>query len=271
MKNIVNIFILTLISAIAPLHICAQSPSLEEAAKAYDAGEYIKSASIYEEIAKQIGVSPELYANMGNAYAKAGDYGHAFLCYERGLYLNPSDKEMRNNRAYILSKIEDGNKANAKGKKISVTPDSPSFFSKVGEYVKHSHTSNTWAIWGGICFVLLCGCVAIYFFCQEVLARKIGFFGGFGLAFLTILFLWFSFASAKACMSHNQGVIMGYKVTLLTEPFSTAKQSSIPLERGTKLDVIDIEKGKDEKPEWYKVRLNSDIIGWIPSTEFEVI
>ena len=64
---------------------------------------------------------------------------------------------------------------------------------------------------------------------------------------------------------------MGYKVALLTEPFSTAKQSSIPLERGTKLDVIDIERGKDEKPEWYKVRLNSDIIGWIPASEFEVI
>ncbi|MDE6339479.1 MAG: tetratricopeptide repeat protein [Muribaculaceae bacterium] len=250
----------------------AQSDTaLQAAANAYEAGEYSKSASLYEEIAKNTGVSAELYANLGNAYAKAGDYGHAFLCYERSLYLNPSDKEVRNNRAYILSKIEDGNKANAKGKKISVVPDAPSFFSKVGDYIKYSHTSDAWAIWGGICFILLCTCIAVYFFRSEVLLRKIGFFGGFGFTFLTIVFMWFAFASAKACTDRNQGVIMGYKISLLAEPFSSAKQSSIPLERGTKLDVIEIERGKDDKAEWYKVRLNSDIVGWIPASEFEII
>lgn len=272
MRYWVKIIIYSALFFLIPYPLFSQSPvNPDDAAKAYDAGEYLKSAAIYEEIAKSNGVSAELYANMGNAYAKAGDYGHAFLCYERSLYLNPSDKEVRNNRAYILSKIEDGNKANAKGKKFSVVPDSPSFFSKIGDYIKHSHTSNAWAIWAGICFVILCGCLAVYFFRQEVLLRKIGFFGGFGFAFFTIIFVWFAFASAKACTEHNQGVIMGYKVTLLTEPFSSAKSSSIPLERGTKLDVIEIERGKDDKPEWYKVRLNSDIIGWIPASEFEVI
>lgn len=253
------------------LSFAQENATLGNAQKAYEAGEFAKAAGIYEEIAKSQGVSAALYANMGNAYAKAGDYGHAFLCYERSLYLNPSDKEVRNNRAYILSKIEDGNKANAKGKKISVVADSPSFFSKVGDFIKHSHTSNTWAVWGGISFILLCGCIAVYFFRQEILLRKIGFFGGFGMAFLTVIFLWFAFASAKAVSTHDQGVVMGYKVTLLAEPFSSAKPSSIPLERGTKLDVIEIEKGKENNPEWYKVRLNSDIVGWIPANDFEVI
>lgn len=272
MKNIGGAMIIALLISLFPGILSARNvATLDEAEKAYEAGEYSKAATIYKEIADSVGVSAELYANMGNAYAKAGDYGHAFLYYERSLYLNPSDKEVRNNRAYIVSKIEDGNKANAKGKKISVTPDEPSFFSKVGEYIKHSHTSNTWAIWGGICFILLCGCIALYFFRREVIVRKIGFFGGFGFAALTIIFLWFAFASARACMEHNQGVIMGYKVVLLSEPFTTAKSSSIPLERGTRLDVIEVETDKDEKPEWYKVRLNSDIIGWIPASEFEVI
>lgn len=270
---LINRILVIIICVIAyAFDISAQVDSLlNKATESYNKGEYAQAAALFEELASTSGVSAELYANLGNAYAKTGDYGHAILNYERSLYLNPSDKEVRNNRAYIYSKIEDGNKANAKGKKISVTPDTPSFFSKLGDYIKHSHTSNTWAICGGVCFVLLCGCIALYIFRREVIIRKIGFFGGFGFAFLTSLFIWFAFASAAACNEHNQGVIMGYKVSLMAEPLATSKQSSIPLERGSKLDVIEIEIGKDQKPEWYKVRLNSDIIGWIPASDFEII
>ena len=119
--------------------------SIEDAKRAYDEGKYAEAAQMYESIAKEKGTSAELLANMGNAYAKAGDYGHAFLCYERSLYLDPSDKSVRSNRAYILSKIEDANKANAKGKKISVVSDEPSFLMRLKHYITHSHTSDTWA------------------------------------------------------------------------------------------------------------------------------
>ncbi len=131
---------------------------------------------------------------------------------------------VRNNRAYILSKIEDGNKANAKGKNISVKLQmNRHSSSRVKRYVTYSHTSDTWAVWGAVSFVLLCGCIALYIFRTEVLLRKIGFFGGLSLLVLCVVFMTFSFASAKACQSHDRGVITGFKVVLLTEPFSSAK------------------------------------------------
>lgn len=266
-----NIFFYLLILIVALEANAGVSETLDSAANAYNDGQYAEAAALYESVAKQSGVSAELYANMGNSYAKAGDYGHAFLCYERSLYLNPSDKEVRNNRAYILSKIEDGNKANAKGKKISVVEDAPSFFMRLKHYVTHSHTSNTWAVWGGISFILLCGCVALYIFSKEVLARKAGFFGGIVLLIGCTIFMTFSFASAKACDTHNQGIITGFKVTLLSEPYSSAKTSGTPLERGTRLYILDTDEDKDGNIKWYKVRLNSEFAGWIPADEFEVI
>ncbi len=269
MKIKLIVLVLGLLS-ISNFNIFAEN-TLEAAEKAYKAGNYAEAAEIYNVISKEKGTSAELLANMGNAYAKAGDYGQAFLCYERSLYLDPSDETVRNNRAYILSKIEDGNKANAKGKNISVVPDEPSFLYKLKHYVTHSHTSDTWALWGGVSFVLLCGCIAVYIFRQEVLLRKIGFFGAIALVVLCALFMAFSFASAKACMSHNQGVVTGFKVTLLTEPFTSSKGSGTPLERGTRLDILERETDASGKVEWYKVRLNSELAGWISASEFEVI
>ncbi len=245
--------------------------SIEDAKRAYDEGKYAEAAQMYESIAREKGTSAALLANMGNAYAKAGDYGHAFLCYERSLYLDPSDKSVRSNRAYILSKIEDANKANAKGKKISVVSDEPSFLMSLKHYITHSHTSDTWAIWGGVSFVLLCGCIALYLLCSQVILRKTGFFGAIAMFFLCVVFMSFSFASARACEAHNQGVITGFKVNLLTEPFSSSKPTGAPLERGTKLDILERESGQDGKVEWYKVRLNSELAGWIMASEFEVI
>ena len=189
-------FFIASVLLMLPLSVMADN-SLESAEKAYNEGKFAEASAIYGKISQEHGVSASLLANMGNAYAKAGDYGQAFLCYERSLYLDPSSNEVRNNRAYILSKIEDGNKANAKGKNISVVADEPSFFSRVKRYVTYSHTSDTWAVWGAVSFVLLCGCIALYIFRTEVLLRKIGFFGGLSLLVLCVVFMTFSFAWQK--------------------------------------------------------------------------
>lgn len=244
---------------------------LDSAANAYMSGNYNIAIEQYEECIKQYGTSSQLLANLGNSYAKAGDYGRAFLNYERSLYLNPSDKEVRNNRAYIVSKIEDANKANAGGKKISVVPDKPGFFNQLATYLQHSQKSNTWAVCGVICFVLLCGCVAMYYFREEVLLRKIGFFGGIGMLALCLTFNILSIVTAKASQINNEGIIIEFKTSLKAEPYESSKTVGIPLVRGTKMTIMDIQQEEGQKERWYKVRLNTDIAGWIKSKDFEII
>lgn len=263
-------FILLFMSSVGASAAAAQA-DLDSAANAYSRGEYSSAAMIYEKVAKEDGVSSHLLANMGNAYVKAGDYGRGRLCYERSLLLNPSDSEVRNNLDYIISKIEDNNKGEAHGKKVSVSPDSPSFFSSVKKAVAVDHTSDAWAIWAAVSFIIFCGCVALYLFMSDVMIRKIGFFGGIAMLAVSVITLAFSFMAASVRNNRNSGVLVGYKVTLLTEPFATAKASAAPLTRGTLLDVLDTESDADGNVEWFKVRLNSDYVGWVPAADFEVI
>lgn len=248
----------------------AASP-LDSASTAYEKGEYAKSAEIYEKVAREHGVSENLLLNMGNAYVRAGDYGKAMLCYERSLRLDPSNKEVRENVKYIQSKIEDNNRADAREKKVSVTPEDNSFFSNVKDFIVHRYTSNTWAVWSAVMFVLTCICVALYIFMQEVLLRKVGFFGAmitFGICLVTMIF---SIMAAKNSKIKETGVITAYKVTLLSEPYTNAKTNGYPLNRGTRLDILDSDESEDSVSTWYKVRLNSDYIGWIKAGDFEPI
>ncbi len=253
--------------------IAAQTPEvlIDSAATAYNNKEYAKAIDFYQQCEQKYGSSAALYANIGNSYAKLGDYGHAFIFYERSLRLNPGDKEVRNNREFILRKITDANKANLAGKKISVEPDEPGFFTKIGLYLTHSHTSDTWATWGLVMFLILCGCIAIYYFRKEELVRKIGFFGGISALFLCIVFNILAVRAAKIFELDNEGVIIEFKSSLKAEPFSSAKTVGVPLVKGTKLEILETQNSKDGKPEWYKVRLNSDLAGWIEASEFEII
>lgn len=250
---------------------CHAESTLESAEAAYKKGDYSTSASIYDSIIKEKGVSSALLANAGNAYMKCGDYGKALLYYERSLRLNPSDNDVKANISYINAKVQDNNRADAKGKKVSVSPDEKGFFKGLRDRIITNHTSNTWAVWGVIFFILFCSCLVIYITLKNVLLRKIGFFGGLFSIFLCILMIISASMSQSYQLSESRGVITGYKINLLTEPISNAKANSPTLNRGTLMDIIGEETGSDGKTTWYKVRLNSDYVGWIKSTDFEVI
>lgn len=244
---------------------------LDDAAKAYDDGDFAKAISIYNQVAEETGVSASLLYNLGNSYVKVGDYGKAMLSYQRALRLDPSDKNIKENISFITSKVGDNNKAEAKGKKISVVAEDKPFFARVRHYISFSHLSNTWALWAGIMFVITCGCAALYIFASNVAARKIGFFGGFAALCLSCLSLIFALVSASDRGKSDEGVVTAYKVNLFSQPDSTAKTGANALTRGTLLNVIDTDEDPDTKKVWYKVRLNSDYTGWIQSDDFELI
>lgn len=244
--------------------------TLSEAAAAYRGGKYAEAARLYDKVIAEKGTSGPLLCNLGNAYVKAGDYGHAMLAYSRAYRIDPSNGEVRDNIRYVQSKVADKNASELKGKKLSVEPDDASFLSAVGKSLTQGVSSNVWAVWSAILFVLFIGCAAAYLFTRTVIFRKIGFFGGIGTLALSIIFLLLSFASASAANNRNEGVIIGYKVPLRTDPELTAKTSPFPLTRGTVMSVLDSVPGDADKGKWYKVRLNSDYVGWISATDFEI-
>lgn len=246
--------------------LCSKAELVEQADSAYKSGDYNRAIESYRTIEQNEGVSSNLYYNMGNAYAKTGDYGHALLFYLKALRLDPSNKSARENIAYIESKVYESNQSELRGKKFSLDADSPSFLESTRLFITRDHLSDTWAIWAAVCFCLFIVCVAMYIFTGNVLLRKIGFFGGGSLLFLSALFLIFSFMAAG--YKSDEGVIISPKVKLRSEASLASKESPVNLTRGTRMTILD-ETGDDANSKWYKVRLNSDFVGWIQDNDFE--
>lgn len=237
----------------------------------YLQGDYAQSAEAYQAIAKVDGESPELLFNMANAYAMMGDLGRAMLYYNRAHRLDPSNKEIRNNLQYFTSKIEDSNRAELRGKKISVMPDHPTFFQSVNEFICGRFPLNMWASLAVVFFLLVIGLIAIYLFCSDVRLRKMGFFGGIASLMATIACVVFAFMSASYFDSHDTAVLMAYKTELLIEPSSDAKPASNLLCQGTLFEVVAEETDVQGVATWYKLRLNSDIEGWVRASDVEII
>lgn len=264
--------ILYLIFCLLCLSVFAESkPSMDVANSLYENGEYKQAAEAYLAIATVDGDSPQLLFNLANSYAQAGDYGSAMLYYSRANRLDPSNKDIKNNLHYFESKVEDSNRAELRGKKISVTPDPETFFQSVRRLICAEFAPNIWAVSAVIFFILLLGEIAIYLFCNDVRLRKAGFFGGIFLFFACILTVIFAFMSASYYDSHDKAVLMAYKTELLIEPSSDSKPSSNQLCQGTIFDIIAEETDVEGKPTWYKVRLNSDIEGWLRATDLSII
>lgn len=254
-----------------PFSALAKESPVAMADTLYMQGEYSKAADAYLAIAQVDGDSPELLFNIANSYAQIGDIGKAVLFYSRANRLAPTNKEIKNNLEYFLSKVEDSNRAELRGKKTSVAPDHDTFFQSVNRFICADFPRNMWAYIAVIAFLVLVSQIAVYLFCSDVRLRKFGFFGGIGSFFICIFCIVFAFMSASYYDSHDRAVLMAYKTELLIEPSSDAKPASNLLCQGTCFEIVAEETNVEGVPTWYKVRLNSEIEGWLRASDIAVI
>lgn len=265
------IYLLIIATLFPTTTIGAENVSIAKADSLYSKAEYRAAADVYRSVIEKDGASAPIYFNLANACAQSNDIGNAILYYSRANRLDPSNDEIKNNLNYFSSKVEDSNRAELRGKKISVSPDPETFFSSAHRLIAADVRSNTWAVWGVVCFILFVGGVALYLFCGNVLLRKTGFFGGITLFVLSIVFVVFAFMSAKYFDAKDSAVLMTYKAELKIEPSADAKPASNLLCQGTVFEIVAEESDVNGKPIWYKVRLNADIEGWLKAEDLEVI
>lgn len=246
--------------------------SVTEADSAYNAKDYGRAVELYKGLIEEEGTSSGLLFNLGNSYFQLGDYGNAMLYWERAKLLAPARQEINDNIKYLQSRVEDANKAELKGRRLSVVPDALSFFGSVHKSLTQDVSSNRWAVWGAVFFILFIGATALYIFSRQVLLRKIGFFGGFSTLIISIIFISISFMGAHQAASTDRGVVMSFKVSLLTEPGkeSDSGKGNV-LTKGTIVNIVSEEQDVEGNVIWYKIRLNSDFIGWIPAKSLEII
>lgn len=245
---------------------------IAEADSAYNAKDYAKAIELYNVVRQEEGSNAALLFNLGNAYYQESDFGNAMVCYLRAHRLDPDNREINTNLQYLRSKVDDANKAEQKGKRLRVTPDEEGFFQSVRRSVAVNTSTDTWAILAAGCFILFIGGVALYIFTRNVAARKTGFFGSIVCLCGSVLFLCFAFMGARAFGSRDEGVITAFKTVLQTEPgHSSAEEKGNVLTKGTEIQILSEETDAEGNVTWYKVRLNSDYIGWVEVDNVAVI
>lgn len=243
----------------------------QEGKKAFESGDYQKAADIFAELLERDSNSAALLYDLGTAYTAQGNLGLGRLYLERARRIDPGNGDIRANLEYVNSRVDDANRASMTGKRGSVEPDARGFLGDLHYAVSADYTSNYWAAFAAIAFILCLGSIALYLFPSNVAARKVGFFSAILFLFFTGVFLSFSVMAANQAKSREYGVITAYKYELLEEPESKSKPACSPLTQGTKVRIVSEEADVEGNVAWYKVRLNSGYLGWIPASDLDVI
>lgn len=274
----INEKLLTLMGVIlmivfTPVNINASTGlnEIAEADSAYSHGDYEKTIALYNSFIKSNGANAAILYNLGNAYYKSGNEGEARLCLERAKRLDPSGHKINENLNYLTSRIQDANKSEMKGKRGSVAPDPKGYFGRLHDSIAVDTSSDSWAEMAAMAFLLTILAVALYLFSANVKLKKAGFFSAIILICFSVIFIIFAEMAAKEFYRKNECLLMTFKATLMAEPGDSDKPIGFPLHRGTKFQILDSRLNADGEIGWYKVKLNSSNIGWLPAADVTII
>mgnify|MGYP002625901434 CR=1 FL=1 len=256
MKQIV----ITILLAVLALPIMAANANIERANQAYKQELYNEALKLYLQEAEQTGVSSSLYCNIGDTYYRLKDNVHAVLYYERALLLDPSNSDARFNLDFVRSKMQ--------------LPDDAgdSWFSNWVDQTVSRLSSNAWAIIAIITFLLFLAGVAAYLFMDNVLMRKIGFFGGALVLLVSILANLAAFHVHDKATAGNGAIIMPESVTLSTAPREPRdkEEEAFQLQQGTRVEIVDSIADKT-RGKWLQVSTAGGHKAWINAKDVEVI
>jgi len=133
-------------------------------------------------------------------------------------------------------------------------------------------SSNTWAIIAIVTFLLFLAGVAAYLFLDNVLMRKIGFFGGAVLIVACILANLAAFHVYHKATDGNGAIIMPESVTLSTAPREPRgkEEEAFKLQQGTRVEIVDSVADK-ANGKWLQVSTAGGHKAWVNAKEVEVI
>ena len=246
--------------AVLALPVVADNANIDCANQAYKQELYNEALKLYLQEAENTGVSSALYCNIGDTYYRLKDNVHAVLFYERALLLDPSNNDARFNLEFVRGKMQ--------------LPDDAgdSWFSNWVDQTVSRLSSNTWAIIAIITFLLFLAGVAAYLFLDNVIMRKIGFFGGAVLIVACILANLAAFHVYNKATAGNGAIIMPEVVTLSKAPREPRDkdQEAFQLRQGTRVEIVDtINDSANGK--WLQVSTAGGHKAWLNAKDVEVI
>ena len=237
-------FVITILLVVLALPVLAgDNPFIGRANQAYKQELYNEALKLYLQEAERTGVS-----------------SHAVLYYERALLLDPSNSDARFNLEFVRSKMQ--------------LPDDAgdSWFSNWVDRTVSRLSSNAWAIIAVVTFLMLLAGLAAYIFLDNVLMRKIGFFGGAVMLVATILANMAAFHVYHKATDGTGAIIMPESVTLSTAPREprTKQEEAFILQQGTRVEIVDTISDK-ANGKWLQVSTAGGHKAWLNAKDVEII
>ena len=231
-----------------------QGDLLLRANEAYAQSDFQSAAGLYEELLKTNGESATVYYNLGNSYYKLNKTALSILNYERALLFDPGNKDIRFNLEVARLKAVD---------RIETVDDF--FLTEWLRDIQNLLSTNAWSKFSIACFILLIGCLFLFFFSRMIFLKKLGFFAGLGLLICVVFGNFFAYNQKTKLTQRNTAIVFAPTVTIKSSPDSSGTDLFI-LHEGTKVKLKNNRLG-----DWNEVETADGNVGWIKRSEIEVI
>ena len=241
----------------------AEQPAVEASAStdeqwnaanaAYNAGDFEKAATIYEQILAQNLHSAALYYNLANAYFKQGELGKALLNYNRASRIAPGDEDIRHNQEYAEKMTKDS---------IEKIPE---FF--LVTWLRATRGALSCTAWTVLSLAMLAVALAmtlVYLLAQRMSLRKVGFYT---MACAVVLFIAssaFALSERNMLINRSEAIVMSSAASVKSSPDRSATELFV-LHEGTKVSIGATTDG------WAEVRIADGRKGWIEDKRIERI
>ncbi|HKW14065.1 MAG TPA: tetratricopeptide repeat protein [Candidatus Krumholzibacteria bacterium] len=240
---------------------------------AYEAGDYHAAIDRYMEVTNAGIVHRDLYYNLGNAYFKLTDMGHAVLWYERALALDPRNDDIRANLAVVRAMLRDQQLVQAHG---GVRGALMGWHRKLsaGESVAVACVFYALFTLAALCLIFRRSHIvrSLYRIASWVSPGRLFGLGMAGdvllgmatSAVLALVFAGSAYAKVHESRVHTRSVVLSEEVPVFSGP---SKDSTIQfkIHEGTIVSVRDGREG------WVRVDLPGDLSGWVELSTVEKI
>lgn len=247
------LFIISLLSLTVAVFAMDYRLTITQANKAYSDGLYTNALELYKQVIKDGYESADLYYNIGNVYYKMNDFTSAILFYERAKKLNPGSEDIEYNLKVANSKISD---------KIEPIPEL--FYRRWYTSLARQFSADTWAKMGIIVFILSLVLAAFYVISRILFVRKLGFWLGIVLLFLSAFCLLFAYQNFSNLKNQTEAIIFAPTVTIKSSPDDKSIDLFV-LHEGTKVQLL------DQIGNWFEIKIVNGSIGWLPASSVERI
>lgn len=219
----------------------------------YSRGKYDQAIKMYEDILAKGEESAALYFNLGNAYLKSNELGHAILNYERAKRLDPDDEEINSNIKLANQRTED-----------KIEPAPQLFLAQWENGVTDIMTERSWSYFL-ITFLFISFIMfSFYIMSKNKNLKQFGFFGGLIVIILSIFTFFMARSKYENTVNSSSAIITSASVTVTGSPSSQGTKLFI-LHEGTKVKIT------DHNGDWTEIKIANGNVGWIKNTAIESI